>query len=227
MSLFLFAWDKRHGRSDGSRLISSILFPLSINGFDIPPLIWMTTTNIFLSRYITTQNNLIAFAKSRTEIHKVFEYIGNLCKNSLHIRLGLQTVYRGFNIPHAIILVLKDVENSPLTLTDVTQKIFDTIRQDHQEVVARIPLAGGVFKTTEYVVIGKMMNGDVQFKQSVTLEDLEGVLGEEGKLRIEWMHWNRGVKLVEKGGESDGGVDQKAVTRSEARDSVMMTLCER
>lgn len=125
----------------------------------------------------------------------------NLVTNASQIRLGLQTVYCGFNITHAIMLSRKDEVNSPIFITEVTKKICDSIGEKQREVSVRVPLPGREWRMTMYVVIGKTIGGVMNVKPGLNLDLFKGIIGEGGRLKIEWMHWNREVRLEPEGEE--------------------------
>ncbi|CZT18121.1 uncharacterized protein RCC_03961 [Ramularia collo-cygni] len=153
-----------------------------------------------LSRYAHCQNRILATIQAKTDTQAILAHVANLVLQALVIMLGNQAVYQGYKVSHALLLVKKDVKNSPLFVVEVPREIHDKItpQLQGQRVRSCVRIANWGSKATEFFVIGRTVDkqGDFRFQPGVTMAMLKGVLGAGTRLRMEWTPWNREVRLI-------------------------------
>lgn len=114
--------------------------------------------------------------------------------------MTLQTVDRGCLIPYPILLIRSGAEASPLFIMDLTEENFKKVNAFDLEMVVRVPVAGSHFPTfcheTRYQVVGRINGlGEPKFYPSVGMPLFKGFVGVGGRLKVEWLLWNKEVVL--------------------------------
>lgn len=140
-----------------------------------------------------------SIGRTHDEDQRTLDRIKWYCANAIHIRLCFQFFDQGSATSYAILLVRANEEGSPMFLMGITEEINLKIGPDECQtprVLARIPIPGSTFQTTAYRIVGRVVGSSVaRFRKDVQLATIKGVLGDGGRLNLQWMHWNREVTL--------------------------------